>query len=797
MEENIILRAEKIREIGEALKTGNILYISAFYGSGKTVLLDQTAAAAVEEWGKTVIRFDAASGKWEAFAEKLARTDYDKENTLFMFDSLHSADSDTLGKLSEFLRKLPEKAQAILCGRAKVPEKMNGMVLRGDMRILDVDFVMFTKSEITELFGTYEISLRNEDVLYLKTQAWGWVLMLHAVAEKLGDSPAVPISSMRLGIGERFGETFLKDIVYRLPDDEITLLFGLSILDSFDGETARAVTGLDNAPALMDGIAARSYIIMRENSDLYSFIPFVKNALFRELKRQKSTAQINDLFKCAGKHFADRDMIPEAAKMYIQANDLGALKLLLIHSAEKRPGTSELSELLEAYDEMPREMILEHPLLIKGKCIAESLRGRATASEMWYDELKAYIANAPKGSPERRTAEEAAAYLDIGLAQRGTGNILRLLLSAAKKSRLTSSGEWSTGFNIAGNSVSLMNGGKDFCRWVPKGYEIYKRFRVPVEMAVGRGGSGLADIAIAECELESRLDGDYTNAADYVIKGLSCVTDDIEMRCAGQGIQSRIFAARGMIEDAIEITDNIIDRLPRSAPRRLQENLAVHKLTLQLMQGYNEDAYEWLELRSPSEMNAFSILDRYAYILKMRLYIMLGMWDKAKYLAALLRNYAESYDRPYIRIKVHIFEAEIFRRNDNMQWREEMREALTLARKYKLVRVIADEGAPAESMIKALKPRKDEWLNAVLRLTQLQAGYYPGYMATQSERPAFTENEMLVWAQLVKGLKNKEIAAALGFTERNVKYHTIEIYKKLGVNSRAEAIKKAAEIGEI
>ena len=92
------------------------------------------------------------------------------------------------------------------------------------------------------------------------------------------------------------------------------------------------------------------------------------------------------------------------------------MKLLLIQSAQKRPGTSELSELLEAYDEMPREMILEHPLLIKGKCVAESLRGRAAASEMWYDELKAYIANAPKSTPERKTAEEAEAYLDISLA---------------------------------------------------------------------------------------------------------------------------------------------------------------------------------------------------------------------------------------------------------------------------------------------------------------------------------------------------------------------------------------------
>ncbi|MBO6302897.1 MAG: hypothetical protein J6N15_10715 [Ruminiclostridium sp.] len=98
MEENIIIRTEKIREIGEALKTKNILYISAFYGSGKTVLLDQTVAVAAEEWGRNVIRFDAAYNKWETFT----------------------------WKLSEFLRNLPETAQAILCGRAKVPEKMTG-----------------------------------------------------------------------------------------------------------------------------------------------------------------------------------------------------------------------------------------------------------------------------------------------------------------------------------------------------------------------------------------------------------------------------------------------------------------------------------------------------------------------------------------------------------------------------------------------------------------------------------------------------------------------------------------------
>ena len=797
MEEHIIVRAEKIHEIEEALKTNHILYISSFYGSGKTVLLNQTEAAARDEWGKSVVRFDAEKDDWDAFAKMLTEARYESENRLILIDSLHLMGSDGLTKLAAFLGKLPEGTKVILCGRAKNPAAMDRLILRGDIKVLGVDFVMFSKTEITELFATYDISLRNEDVTFLKDKVWGWVIMLRAIAEKLGESPVVPISSMRMGIKEEYGKVFIRDVVYRMTDDEIKLLLRLSILDNFDGDTARAVTEVVNAPALMEDIAARSYILMRENSDVYSFIPFVREALFRELKTQISTNELNALYIRAGNYFGENDHIPQAAQMYLKARDNEKLKTLLIESAAKRPSSSDLSELLEAYDALPRDMVLQHPELIKGKCMAESLRGRPAASEMWYDELKAFIQRSPKGFPERRKAEEAVAYLDIGLAQRGTGSILRLLLSTAQKSFLTDSESWSTGFNIAGNSVTLMNGGKDFCRWVPKGYDIYTRFRAPIEKAVGRGGGGLADLAIAECELESRLDGDYTNATNSVLRGLSQITGDIEMKCAGDGIHSRILAAQGKISDAVGMTENTISRLPVNAPRRLRENLEVHKLILQLMQGYTSEALDWLGHRSPDEIKDFVILDRYGYILKMRLYIILGQWDKAKYLAAILRNYTENYDRPYMRIQLHIFEAEIYRRTGDTRWRDEMKDALALARKYKLVRVIANEGAPADEMIRGLKPRKDEWLDAVLRLTQLHASYCPGYMLTRKEKPVFSEKERQVWAYLVQGLKNREIAEKLGFTERNTKYHTIEIFKKLGVNSRAEAIKKAAEIGEI
>lgn len=44
-----------------------------------------------------------------------------------------------------------------------------------------------------------------------------------------------------------------------------------------------------------------------------------------------------------------------------------------------------------------------------------------------------------------------------------------------------------------------------------------------------------------------------------------------------------------------------------------------------------------------------------------------------------------------------------------------------------------------------------------------------------------------VLAQLAGGARNREIASALGISENTVKFHVANLYRKLGVSSRAEA----------
>jgi DNA-binding NarL/FixJ family response regulator len=62
---------------------------------------------------------------------------------------------------------------------------------------------------------------------------------------------------------------------------------------------------------------------------------------------------------------------------------------------------------------------------------------------------------------------------------------------------------------------------------------------------------------------------------------------------------------------------------------------------------------------------------------------------------------------------------------------------------------------------------------------------------------ALTAREQQVLSLLARGLRNKEIAARLIVSERTVNFHLANIYQKLNVSGRTEALSKALEQGLI
>jgi two-component system LytT family response regulator len=63
-----------------------------------------------------------------------------------------------------------------------------------------------------------------------------------------------------------------------------------------------------------------------------------------------------------------------------------------------------------------------------------------------------------------------------------------------------------------------------------------------------------------------------------------------------------------------------------------------------------------------------------------------------------------------------------------------------------------------------------------------------------SHKEILTEKETKVLRLIAEGLSNKEIALLLYITRETVKFHIKNVYKKLGVNSRVQALQRAKEL---
>ena len=66
---------------------------------------------------------------------------------------------------------------------------------------------------------------------------------------------------------------------------------------------------------------------------------------------------------------------------------------------------------------------------------------------------------------------------------------------------------------------------------------------------------------------------------------------------------------------------------------------------------------------------------------------------------------------------------------------------------------------------------------------------------TATQGVSLTERERDVIQRLARGMSNKEIAAALGVSERTVKFHVASLFTKLGASNRTEAVTRAVHAG--
>ena len=153
-------------------------------------------------------------------------------------------------------------------------------------------------------------------------------------------------------------------------------------------------------------------------------------------------------------------------------------------------------------------------------------------------------------------------------------------------------------------------------------------------------------------------------------------------------------------------------------------------------------------------------------------------------------------------IEILILQALAYKAGSNsIQALSTLKRALTLAEPGGFIRTFVDEGPQMASLLyEALKrdiaPEYVQRLLAAFPITESEEGVST---TSQADQPGLieplSEREIEVLQFLGKGLTNQVIAARLFLSVHTVKAHTRNIYSKLGVNNRTQAVVRARSLG--
>ena len=280
----------------------------------------------------------------------------------------------------------------------------------------------------------------------------------------------------------------------------------------------------------------------------------------------------------------------------------------------------------------------------------------------------------------------------------------------------------------------------------------------------------------------------------------------LEQCFVADGMLAWLHIITGKVSEAEELLKRFYKKAEKEEAERLLPNIETFIIRCALYSQKKAEIEKWMK-KAPDEEQEFSIYDRFHYLTKVRVYLQNGRNEQAYNLLLKCEYYATVMKRTYIKIEVKLLMAIVQYRVGDERWDETLCEGLKMAEEYHFVRIITREGAairplltqsrwePSRVESKEGEKKNRQFWKQVLEETEKMTRYYPGYLKAGIESVTLSDAMLEILKLQADGLSKEKIAERLNMSVSNVKYHTQQIYKRLGVSNKAEAVMEAGKRG--
>jgi LuxR family maltose regulon positive regulatory protein len=692
-------------------------------------------------------------------------------------------------------------------------------------------------------------------VQQLEQYSEGWIVGLKLAALSLRRAPNKDAALALIAANSSNILEYLTDEVYlRQPPPVQSFLVKTSILNHFNASLCRAVVGdgdpewdASNCISLL--IRADLLVVtLDDKSEWYRLHSLFREMLLRRLTATLSEDAINELHRRAAGWLAEQELMDDALHHAVRAHDLDLTAQLIgralpaVLNREDRPTLEKWLALLPEADVMSRPELLmlrawafqfSWQLGAQGHALeqADALIHQTSADPGRAAELKAlqtqaaliraqqaFFANRPEQAVAMLTEAfpqmpEAWAYmrggtvLYLGLSMQAVGEAdaaVRLL-----KTQMERYGNKRDPHSLRipltlcfvymaeGKLEQVRQAAHDLLRLTEGGSLV--TLQSWAHYFLGRVHYQWNELDAAERHLSAILDNRYTAVAIAVREGLNCLAE--------------VYQHRGKEAKALRIAE-LLGELDLDQLGHEDESTRALRARLLLLRGDVQAAARWAAAYDAPIPDRPLVWQYNPHTVQAQILLATGeeadLHSARRILDSLVAIAERTHSR---RAKIELLAMRalaVHLGGEQGEAEATLRQAVEMARPGGFLRIFADQGQLMHDLLSRLAEQGvavQQLLNVFPGLARpngaAAAQAIAAQRARQSAAPAspavepLTAREREVLALLSSPLSNREIAVKLNVSYATVKRHTITIYGKLGVNSRWDAVARAADLGHL
>lgn len=316
----------------------------------------------------------------------------DGESVLFIDDWHLIHDAAVQSSVQHLLMHLPPNLHVVITSRTRGGVPLSRLRVHDLLVEIDSTALRFDLEESRTFLSQHEsISLSTEDQSSLWRTTEGWAAALHLASISLRASGnADGIAQWTAGAAANdIGEYLAENVVGRLPPEQVAFLCRTSILERMCGELCNAVTGAHDGVAQLEALESQELFLqpIGEERKWFRYHHLFACFLQRRLERD-FPGETADLHRSAARWLSDQGQIVEAVDHALAAKDLKLAVDQIERHAIPLVATSWMSTLLNLVRKLPGTALLDRPRMQMAIAWADTLTHRPQEAEvaLWHVE---------------------------------------------------------------------------------------------------------------------------------------------------------------------------------------------------------------------------------------------------------------------------------------------------------------------------------------------------------------------------------------------------------------------------